>query len=197
MNCRIFAALLAFAMCATPALAKHNGGGPALANTTILIVRHAEKPDSGTGLTPAGEQRAQAYVSYFENFDLDGTRVQPDYLIAAADSSSSMRPRLTIEPLSQALHLRIHQHYKDRQFAGLAQDLEARPHGKIVLIAWHHGEIPDLMRALGVDPGSVLPAPKWPSNVFGWVVVIHYDQSGRPDHEELVHEHLMPDDAGQ
>ena len=108
-----------------------------------------------------------------------------------------MRPRLTIEPLSQALHLKIHQHYKDRQAAELASELESRPHGRIILISWHHGEIPALISALGVDPTGVLPAPKWPPNVFGWVVVVQYDHNGRPAHEELIHEHLMPDDAGQ
>jgi hypothetical protein len=198
MKRRILAAFIAFALCSTAAGAKHSdGSGAGLADATILIVRHAEKPDTGPGLTPAGQARAQACVAFFENFNLDGTRVRPDYLIAAADSSSSVRPRLTIEPLSQALHLKIHQHYKDRQFAELASELESYPHGKIILISWHHGEIPALINALGVNPTSVLPAPKWPPSVFGWVVVVQYDHDGRPSHEELVRENLMPDDAGQ
>jgi hypothetical protein len=190
--------LLVAAVLFAPALAAHNGGaGTGLAGTTVLIIRHAEKPDSGPGLASAGQQRAQAYVRYFENFTLDGVHSTPDYLVSSADSDSSQRPRLTIEPLSQALQLRIHDKYKDRQFAALASDLESRPHGHVILIAWHHGEIPDLLQALGVDPSTVLPAPKWPSNVFGWVIAVQYDAAGRPAREELIHENLMPDDAGQ
>ncbi|MDE2031874.1 MAG: flagellar basal body-associated protein FliL, partial [Pseudomonas sp.] len=37
-----------------------------LNNVTVLIVRHAEKPDEGPLLSPKGEQRAAAYASYFD-----------------------------------------------------------------------------------------------------------------------------------
>ena len=33
------------------------------ANLTIYLVRHAEKPPTGTGLSAAGEARANAYVN--------------------------------------------------------------------------------------------------------------------------------------
>ncbi|MDP9017982.1 MAG: flagellar basal body-associated protein FliL [Candidatus Eremiobacteraeota bacterium] len=198
--------LLAFLVCSggTTAHAKNHARNHAaltasqgLAGTTVLIVRHAEKPDSGTGLTAAGEQRARAYVAYFSNFTFNGKSARPDYLIAAADSHASQRPRLTIEPLSHALHLQIEQNFADKQFAQLASELQNGKHGKTVLIAWHHGEIPALMRALGVDPTTVLPAKKWPANVFGWVVAIHYNHRGQPRRAILIHENLMPDDQGQ
>ena len=68
--CLIVALLLA----ATPALAKHHHHhdgddsiSSGLANVTLLVVRHAEKPtDAGDrGLSPAGEARAKAYANYF------------------------------------------------------------------------------------------------------------------------------------
>ncbi|MCG2991082.1 hypothetical protein, partial [Escherichia coli] len=74
-----------------------------LADATIAIIRHGEKPDSGTGLSPAGEKRAQAYSAYFQHLTLDGRPFRPDTLIATADSKNSARERLTLEPLSQAL----------------------------------------------------------------------------------------------
>jgi len=43
-----------------------------LANNTVLIVRHAEKPVEGTGLTPMGEARAQLYAKYFQPFQEGG-----------------------------------------------------------------------------------------------------------------------------
>ena len=41
-----------------PVVASGTGG---LADTVVLIIRHAEKPASGFGLTPEGEARARAY----------------------------------------------------------------------------------------------------------------------------------------
>lgn len=48
----------------TLALSAHAAGDTTtgLADATVLVVRHGEKPDSGTGLSPAGEARAQAHV---------------------------------------------------------------------------------------------------------------------------------------
>ena len=42
-------------------------------NTNILMVRHAEKPDSGRDLSVTGQERAQAYAVYFQNYILNGT----------------------------------------------------------------------------------------------------------------------------
>ena len=42
-----------------------------LANNTVLIIRHSEKPDTGTGLNAAGEARARLYEKYFQPFQED------------------------------------------------------------------------------------------------------------------------------
>ena len=39
-----------------------------LQNSVIVLIRHAEKPDAGDALSPAGEARANAYVDYFKHF---------------------------------------------------------------------------------------------------------------------------------
>ncbi|MGH7757143.1 MAG: hypothetical protein ACREM8_12790, partial [Vulcanimicrobiaceae bacterium] len=72
--------------------------------------------------------------------------------------------------------------------------MKSQPHGKTIRICWHHGEIPNLIAALGEDPATVLPASKWLANVFGWVAAIQYDHSGHARRAELIREHLMPDD---
>jgi hypothetical protein len=180
----------------TMASAKHDHGadGNGLADTTVMIIRHAEKPDSGSGLTPAGEARARAYVDYFEHFTVDGQPMTPNVLFAAADSKSSIRPRLTIEPLSQAMSLPIDSRFADKQTKEIADALRATAHGNRVLIAWHHGEIPRLIDDLGGDSASLIPGDKWPSEVFGWVVVLRYDHHGQLVNAQVIHEHLMPDD---
>jgi hypothetical protein len=43
------------------------------ANLVIYLVRHAEKPDESSDLSPAGQARATAYLNYFQNLkDLSG-----------------------------------------------------------------------------------------------------------------------------
>ena len=57
-----------------------------LANNTVLIIRHSEKPEVGTGLTPMGEARAQLYAKYFQPFQEEGFSIFVDCLYAGADS---------------------------------------------------------------------------------------------------------------
>lgn len=176
------------------AAAKHSHADNGLADATVMIVRHAEKPDVGAGLTPAGEARARAYVGYFEHFAVHGQSMTPNALYASADSKSSMRPRLTITPLSHALGLPIDDRFADKQTRDIADALRSEAHGDRVLICWHHGEIPKLIHDLGGDPVALLHGDKWPADVFGWVVILRYDHQGRLADAEVVHEQLMTDD---
>jgi hypothetical protein len=175
----------------------HAATSPPLANAVILIIRHGEKPDSGRGLTPQGQQRALAYVRYFQDYVIDSKQRPPDYLVATADSAGSERERLTIEPLSHALKLPIDSRYSDDEFAALAASLQSHPSGKTILICWHHGEIPTLLQALGANPDVLLPNGKWPGSVFDWVIELRYDGNARliPRKARRVSEHLMPGDA--
>ena len=65
-----------------------------LANSTILMIRHAEKPTCGTGLLVAGQERAQAYSIYFQNYMIGKDVVVPDYVFATANSTKSHRRSL-------------------------------------------------------------------------------------------------------
>jgi len=150
--------------------------------TTILIIRHAEKPANkadGPGLTPAGESRARAYADYFRHFNVDGVPVQIDTLIATADTRNSDRPRLTVEPFSKASRLPIQQPFDDDNVKGLADWLASGPPNRKILIAWHHERIPKLLAALGADPNSLIPGGAWPAQTYDWVIVLHYDGNGR------------------
>lgn len=161
-----------------------------LADATVVIIRHGEKPESGIGLSPAGEKRAQAYSAYFRHLTLDGHPFQPDMLIATADSKNSARERLTLQPLSQALGLPIDLRFGNKDLTGLTKALRTEPHGKAVLIAWHHGKLSQLIKALGADPSSLLPDGQWPDDVFDYMVVLRFDHKGKliPGSAELIHE---------
>jgi hypothetical protein len=73
----------------------------------VLIIRHAEDAGTGRGLSPRGQQRAEAYKDYFKNFTVDSKRLCPDAIFVAKDSKKSHRPRLTVEPFAKAERLRI------------------------------------------------------------------------------------------
>jgi hypothetical protein len=148
-------------------------------NATILIIRHAEKPTQGFELSPAGQQRAVAYVGYFKNFTVDSKPLSLDAIYATADSKQSHRPRLTVEPLAAALKLKLRDQFKDRDVDKLAADIASKQHEKQILVCWHHGEIPALLRSLGADPATLLPNGLWPTDQFGWVLQLRYDHDGK------------------
>ena len=76
-------------------------------NAVVLIIRHAEDADRGEGISPLGQERAEAYKNYFLNFTVDSTRREPQAIFAAKDSKKSHRPRLTMEPFAKAADLEI------------------------------------------------------------------------------------------
>jgi hypothetical protein len=185
------AALFAF----TLVVAAEAQDGPK--NATVLIIRHAEDGASGHGLTPRGQQRAEAYKNYFLNFTVDSKRLKPEIVFAAKDSKKSHRPRLTVEPFAKAANLKIDTRFGNNQSAELAAYLRATERGKVILICWRHPYVPDLLRALGAKPEDLLPSGKWPNRVFDWVILVSYDQDGHliPENSKRINEHLMPGDS--
>lgn len=183
---------------ASPAALRQNPAAASrgLQNVTVLIVRHAEKPDEGRGLTAAGEQRASAYASYFAPLRLDGVALQPQRLIATSDSKSSDRPRLTLMPLATQLHLPLEQPYADKEVVALAESLRSQNTAPVILIAWHHGRMDDLVRAFGGDFHALTGKDKWPGDVYNWLIVLRFDAHGElmASGSKLVREHLMPGD---
>lgn len=146
------------------------GGSRAIAQPRqILIVRHAEKPadSKDSNLTARGYARAAALVQFFSSsFDT------PDFVFAAQKSSSSNRPVETLTPTATALHMVLNSSIADGDYATLAQTLLTDPQytGMMVIICWHHGNIPALAAALGLTNS---PGP-WPDAVFDRVWRIQY-----------------------
>ena len=178
---------------------------PMPGNATIFLVRHGEKPATGTGLSPAGQQRADAYAKYFQNLkDPAGKTIHWDYLFACLDSDNSDRPLLTITPLAAALKKKVDTTYKDKDYAKLVAHFQQNAKqyaGSNILICWHHGEILQLTAAMGAS-STTLPATsnwpaKWPGDVFGWLLKIFYKSDGTIHHSstQVINEKLMPDDT--
>jgi broad specificity phosphatase PhoE len=141
---------------------------------TVFIIRHAEKPgdpatdspEDGGNLSTRGYERAAALAPYFIH-----TFGNPDALFATQESKHSNRPVETITPLAQALGLDIKADIADADYAALANKIlsDNKYGGKVLLICWHHGNIPALTQSLGGQP----PAP-WPGTIFDRVWQIDY-----------------------
>jgi len=189
----------------TPTTAQSSKPLPMPGNATIYMVRHAEKPASGTGLSPAGQQRADAYVKYFQGLqNPEGNTIHWDHLFACKDSDNSDRPLLTLTPLAAKLGKKIHCDFKDKDYAAFADFLKQNANtyaGNNLLICWHHGEILNLAEAMGVSFAALPPSSNWPAKwngeAFGWLLKIYFKQDGTIHHSSTVavNEHLMPDDT--
>jgi hypothetical protein len=140
---------------------------------TILLIRHAEKPPIGMDLSPAGFERAKLIPKLFGGAGAAAPHdlPRPDFLFATHVSKNSNRPVETITPLSHAFGLPISHEIADKDFAVLAAELLSGKYaGKVVLVAWHHGSLPGLARALGATP----PYDPWPETQFDRVWKIDY-----------------------
>lgn len=164
---------------------------PGLDNATVLVIRHAEKPPTGDGLTVEGQARATAYAKYFHPFNDGNESFDIDALYATSDTTKSARPRLTLIPLSKAIQVPVDCRFGNYDVDFLVNALRSEAHGKHILIAWHHGKIPYLLNALGVDSTTVLPNGKWPDNVFDWVIEIKYDKGGKIARAQRIQEKLQ------
>ena len=166
-------------------------------NATVLIIRHAEDADSGDGISPLGQERAEAYKNYFLNFTVDSKQREPTAIFAAKDSKKSHRPSLTMEPFAKAANLKIDMRFGNDQSTDLAADLRANQQGKVILICWRHPYIPALLSALGAKPETFLPNGRWPGAVFDWIILLSFDQDGHliPSSSRRTNEHLLPSDS--
>jgi phosphohistidine phosphatase SixA len=143
----------------------------------ILLMRHAEKPDDprDPNLSDAGRARAEKLAVYVPT-DLG----KPDFLFASAPSKRSVRPIETITPLSNRIGVPIDSTIADQDYAVLARGLLADPkfEGKLVLICWHHGHIPDLAFALGASAVNI-PNP-WDPSVFNLILKFAHSDGSPP-----------------
>ena len=115
----------------------------------ILIFRIEEK---------SGRQNSPNYVP--TNLGV------PDFLLASALSKHSARPIETITPLSEKIAVTI----ADQDYPVLAEEIlnDAKYESRLVLVCWHHGNIPGLALALGAA-GTNIPNP-WNSSVFNLIL---------------------------
>lgn len=133
---------------------------------TVYLIRHAEKlTDGRMDLSAKGFERAKVLAQVFVPVEGSGRvgLTAPQVLFATHVSAHSNRPVETLTPLAEALHLPINSGFLNDDYGKLAAELlSGRYAGKVVLVAWHHGKIPQLATALGAQP----PYTPWPEEQF-------------------------------
>jgi phosphohistidine phosphatase SixA len=137
----------------------------------ILLMRHAEKADDplNPNLSPVGRDRAQRLAQY-----VPGKVRQARFLFASAASKHSVRPIQTLQPLSEKIGVQIDSTFADQDYEALAHKILNDPSydGKLVVICWHHGNIPPLAHELKAKSGDY-PNP-WDPKVFNLMLQFDY-----------------------
>ena len=158
---------------------------------TILLIRHAEKlTDGRIDLSPTGFERAKLLPKLFLKDTSRPGLPRPQVLFATHISEHSNRPMQTVTPLAAALHLPIDDSFKNEEYPELAAALLSGKYaGKVVLVVWHHGKIPQLATALGATP----PYNPWPDTQFDRIWRIDY-ANGKATLQDLPYA-IMPGDS--
>lgn len=161
---------------------------------TILIIRHAEKPDGVTAtavdvtgapdsksLTPTGWQRAGAWAELFMPSLNQRALRRPTALFASTlaehqddvniGASKSRRPLETITPLAAKLDLEVDRRFCKGSESELAQAISEI--NGVVLVCWQHEAIFAIANALTPLPQG-LPT-SWPGDRFN--VILKFSRS--------------------
>ncbi|WDF55649.1 histidine phosphatase family protein [Mucilaginibacter sp. KACC 22063] len=131
----------------------------------VIILRHAEKPAEGDNLSCEGFNRAMKLPSVLiAKFGV------PDYVYVPSPSTGkatkSGRMMQTIWPLAVKYNLTVNSKYDVEKTEQLAANILKR--SGTVIVVWEHGNIPDIIDALGVKTDKL----KWKGDDFDslWIV---------------------------
>jgi phosphohistidine phosphatase SixA len=133
----------------------------------IVIVRHAEKPVSrAPHLALRGRMRAIGLSKLLPKI------LKPDFVFASTSTRHSARPYQTIRFTANKLELSISTQFSDRETKKLVKELKKKEFvGKTILICWHHGMMPRLIRELGHES----PYEPWPEDLYDRIIYIDRD----------------------
>jgi len=148
---------------------------------TILLIRHAEKPDalrdirgvdikgheSAAELSVTGWQRSAALPRLFSPAQAAEMLPRPNVIFAAASQARSERPARTVQLLAQTLGLELRDQHGSDDVNALVQEIRAC--AGVVMVCWRHESIAAIARAfLGEDT----EVPEWDAQRFDIVWVL-------------------------
>jgi hypothetical protein len=166
-----------------------------MAAQTILIIRHADKPEPGgdggidlsgspdrRSLTPRGWQRAGVWTELFApSLGQPPMLPKPTAIFASApathaeiaagdEGSKSRRPVETVTALAAKLGIPIDQRFTKGREADLATAISTVE--GVVLVCWQHEDIAAIAKELAPDAQAI--PDDWPGNRFN--VIFKFDR---------------------
>jgi hypothetical protein len=165
----------------------------AVADTTIVIVRHGEKPALGLGqLSCKGLNRSLALVSVILNkYGRPLVIYAPNPAVKKLDKGVSyayIRPLATIEPLAIRVGLPVNIDWGMTDISQLTDNLLARTEGTQVVVWEHHFAVKlatNLLTVLGEDAQQV---PGWNDNDFDSIFVVRITGRDKDRHVTFTRE---------
>lgn len=145
---------------------------------TILILRHAEKPQDKNNeyLSVKGHERAASLAYYMP--DAFG---HIDYIFAAGigKHSHSHRPVDTITPLADILGKKVHQKYLKDDYKNMITHIFSKPEkytNSQIVVCWEHKDIASIAKDFGT---TNVPSTPWPKSCFDlvWKLTLQNDGS--------------------
>ena len=165
----------------------------ALADTTIVIVRHGEKPALGLGqLSCQGFNRSLALAQVLlSNYGEPVAIYAPNPAVKKIDKGmpyAYVRPLATIEPLAIRVGLPVNLDWGMTDTNQLAEALLARSEGTQV-VAWEHHLTQKLAKGLiselGGNPAQV---PEWSDTDFDSIYVVRVTGADKGRRATFTHE---------
>jgi hypothetical protein len=178
-----------------------------MAPSTIMLIRHAEKPGQawpGPGLTEAGAtdpaglvirgwQRAGALARLFA--EPPPPLLRPQRIFAShpdkPDGRRSLRPLQTVEPLAAALGLGADTRYTRGDEADLAAAAVAA--GGAVLVSWQHEGLPALAAAIAGGDAGV--PQHWPDRCYDRIWLLARAEESAPWSFRVLAQSVLAGDA--
>ena len=137
----------------------------------VVIIRHCEKPDSGSNCTCAGLNRALALPNV-----LDTVTGTPDYTyvpsLEMGKKTKHSRMFETVMPFAVQKNLDINSKFDEADTANVA--LELMKKRGVVLMVWEHSNIPPIARNLGVKS-----VPSWGKKDFDSIWIIEFSKTDK------------------
>ena len=161
---------------------------------SVVLIRHAEKPDIGAEVSQQGCERAYALPAFFQQDPVVNQFGKPVAYFAQRPKgdTSSLRPVQTLAPSASAAQLPVSAPVVRDDFLTLVQQLLSSPEfeGKTVVVAWEHNVIPQFAGALGLKDSSTPTG--WPGSVYdqAWIITFLADRVAL----SIEPEHVLPGD---
>ncbi len=159
----------------------------------ILLIRHGEKPDVGSELSPQGWLRAKALPHMFERpeFLKFGLPVAL-YAMAPQKKNGSVRAIQTLSFVSAKLRLPINKNFTRDEVDSLVRDIQENPHynGQMVVICWEHKVLEDIAHAFGIKKHL-----DWPGDQYDRVWSLKFTEDSKSILFEDLPEKVLPTDS--